>query len=167
MKNFAKLLFIAALSPVVFAGGNTDFVQYPEGYKENFKHYSTHNRLNNEQVADFYANDIAINSVKDGQFAEGSILVMEVYKTEVDENGERITEEDGVFKKAGLAAVAVMEKRSEWDVSYPADERTGDWGYAFYDAQGMPKDNDLDCVSCHTPFAHQDYVYTFPKLAGE
>jgi hypothetical protein len=167
MKISGRLILLAILPFVVIAGGNNEFVKYPAGYKDNFKHYSTQNRQNNEQVGDFYANDIAINSAKDGVLADGSILVMEVYKSEVGENGNRITGPDGVFKKAGLAAVAVMEKRSDWDEAYPANERTGGWGFAFYDGKGMPKENDLDCVSCHTPLSNQDHVFTLQKLTGK
>jgi hypothetical protein len=167
MKKYGRWLLLAVLPSFVLAGGNTDFVRFPDGYKENFTLYSTHNRMNNEQVADFYANEVAVKSAKEGVFADGSILVMEIYKAEVDEQGERITGPDGVFRKAGLAAVAVMEKRSEWDAAYPVEERTGGWGYAFYDAQGTPKANDLDCVACHTPQANQDYVFTFPKLTEQ
>lgn len=166
MKIYCGLLLLAVSSAVI-AGGNNEFVKFPEGYQEGFNHYSTQNRQNNEQVADMYANDIAINSVKDGNLADGSILVMEIYKSEVDENGERVTGPDGIFKKAGLAAVAVMEKRGNWDEAYSADERTGNWGYAFYDAKGMPKENELDCAGCHKPLSNQDYIFSFPKLAGQ
>ncbi len=81
--------------------------------------------------------------------------------------GERVTGPDGVFKKAGLAAVAVMEKRSNWDEGYSADERSGNWGFAFYDAKGMPKENELDCAGCHKPLSNQDYIFSFSKLAEQ
>lgn len=166
MRKTGGFLLLAVFSLVVLAGGNPEFVKFPEGYQDTFKHYSTQNRQNNKQVADMYANDIAINSAAGSELADGSVLVMEIHKTEENESGERVTGPDGVFKKAGLAAVAVMEKRSDWDESFPAEERAGNWGFALYDPSGMPKDNDLNCVSCHKPLSNQDFVISFPKLTG-
>jgi len=59
-----------------------------------------------------------------------------------------------------------MEKRSNWDDAYSAEERAGNWGFAFYDAKGMPKDNELDCVGCHKPLSNQDHIFSFPKLVN-
>lgn len=167
MKKFIILISTIFISNSVFSGGNTEFVKFPEKYRDTFTLYSTQNRQNNEQVVDLYANETAIKSANDGNLADGAVIIMEVYKTIVNEDGERETGPEGVFKKADLAAIAVMEKRSDWSASYPAEERTGNWGYAFYDAKGMPKDNDLDCVACHTPLANQDYLFTFPRLTGK
>lgn len=167
MKKIGSITLLAVISLVALAGGNPEFVSFPDGYKDSFKHYSTQNRQNGKQVADMYANEIAINSAKNGELADGSIITMEVYKPEVGENGNPVTGPDGVFRKSKLAAVAVMEKRSDWDEAYSADERAGNWGFALYDPAGNPKDNDLDCASCHTPLANQDYMFTFPKLGSE
>ena len=54
------------ISVLAIAGGRNDQVKYPEGYKDSFTHYNTQNRANNKQIADMYANEIAINSVKSG-----------------------------------------------------------------------------------------------------
>jgi len=163
MKKYNGLLLLA-VSSAVMAGGNNEFVKFPESYKSEFKHYSTQNRLNNEQVADIYANDIATGSANDGKLADGSILVMEIYKTEVDDNDKRIADQDGIFKKAGLAAIAVMEKRNTWDEAYSADDRAGNWGFALYDVKGMPKPNDLVCADCHKPLSSQDHIFSYHKL---
>lgn len=166
MKKTGGFILLTVFSLVVLAGGNPEFVNFPEGYQDSFKHYSTQNRQNNKQVADMYANETAVNSAASGNLAEGSVIVMEIYKTEENEDGERVTGPDGVFKKAGLAAVAVMEKRSDWDESFSPEERAGDWGFALYDSSGMPKDNDLNCASCHKPLSNQDFMFSFPKLTG-
>lgn len=166
MRKFSGLAVLAVFSLVALAGGNPEFVPFPDGYKESFRHYSTQNRQNGKQVADMYANEIAANSAKKGELTDGSVIVMEVYKTEADENGDPIPGPDGIFKKSKLAAVAVMEKRSKWDEAYPADERAGNWGFALYNPAGKPKENDLACASCHKPLADQDFMFTFPKLSG-
>ncbi len=152
------------ISVSVFAGGRNDQVSYPEGYEDSFTHYNTQNRANNKQIADMYANDIAINSMKNSTLAEGSIIVMEIHKPEVDEAGKPIAGKDGLFIKKQFAAVAVMEKRSDWGADYAASERAGDWGFALYDVQGAPKENGLDCATCHQPLTTTDFMFTFPKL---
>jgi len=155
-------LFLISVSAI--AGGRNDQVKYPEAYKDTFTHYNTQNRANNKQIADMYANDIAINSAKNSALAEGSIIVMEIHKPEVDEAGKPIVGKDGLFIKAKFVAVAVMEKRSDWGADYSADERAGDWGFALYDTQGMSKTNDLDCATCHQPLTATNFMFTFPKL---
>ena len=92
-------LFILSLSTVVFAGGNTDQVKFPENYQDSFTHYHTQNRANNKQVADLLANDIATNSAKSGAVADGSVIVMEIYKPETDDAGKPVAGSDGIFKK--------------------------------------------------------------------
>lgn len=156
-------LFLISVSAI--AGGRNDQVKFPEAYKDTFTHYNTQNRANNKQIADMYANNIAINSVKDGELAAGSIIVMEVHKPELDGSGAPIAGKDGLFVKAKFAAVAVMEKRSDWGADYSANDRAGDWGFALYDTKGMPKKNDLDCATCHQPLTSTDFMFSFPKLS--
>jgi len=163
MKQLITMLLLC-LTASVLAGGRNDQVKYPEDYKASFTHYNTQNRANNKQIADMYANDIAINSVRSGELAEGSIIVMEVHKPEADDSGKPIVGKDGLFIKAKFAAVAVMEKRSDWDADYSADDRAGDWGFALYNTQGMPKENSLDCATCHQPLTSTNFMFTFPKL---
>jgi len=161
-----KIIMVTLLliSSITIAGGRNDQVEYPEGYKGSFTFYNTQNRANNKQIADMYANDIANNSINDAELADGSIIVMEVYKPEVDESGSPIVGDDGLFIKKKFAAVAVMEKRSDWGADYAADERAGAWGFALYDTKGMPKENSLDCATCHQPLTATNFMFTFPKL---
>lgn len=163
MRKIAYVCLGLSISFFVYAGGNPDQVSFPEGYKTEFKQYDTRNRQNGKQVAVLYANQIAIDSLNKGELADGSKIVMEVYKAKVS-YGEPVVGSDGIFQKGKFAAVAVMEKRSDWKGSIDASERAGDWGFAIYHTDGKPKDNDLDCASCHTPMPEQDYIFSFPKL---
>jgi len=160
--TFALLL----ISVSAIAGGRNDQVPYPEGYKESFTYYNTQNRANNKQIADMYANDTAMGSINDAELADGSIIIMEIHKPEVDDSGTPIVGDDGLFIKNKFAAVAVMEKRSDWGADYAADERAGAWGFALYDTKGMPKENSLDCATCHQPLTATNFMFTFPKLKG-
>ncbi len=164
MKKYSGVCLLMVISFSVISGGNNDFVKFPEGYKDSFTKYHTQNRANNKQVADMYANKTAIDSIKEGTLADGSIIIMEVYKPALDQEDKPVTGPDGLFKKSKLAAVAVMEKRSQWDADFPANERTGNWGFAIYTPDGNPKENDLDCVTCHTPLSNQNYMFTNVNL---
>ena len=161
-----KIIMVTLLliSSIAMAGGRNDQVPYPEGYKDTFTYYNTQNRANNKQIADMYANDTAMKSINDAALANGSIIVMEIHKPEVDESGSPIIDDDGLFVKKQFAAVAVMEKRDDWDAGYAADERAGAWGFALYDTRGMPKENSLDCATCHQPLTATNFMFTFPKL---
>ena len=164
MKIISRIITLMGISALVFAGGNNEYVKFPIDYNKSFIHYNTQNRANNKQIADMYANDIAIQSSKSGSLADGSIIVMEIYKPVLDESETPVIGEDGLFIKSDLAAVAVMEKRGDWSADFPADERAGDWGFALYTPEGKPKDNDLECATCHNPLSNQNYMFTFPKL---
>lgn len=167
MKYQLKLItLIGALLPFyAHGGGDPDFVKFPGNYQQIFTKYDTANRANQTQVAKFYANEIAVASYKKGEeAAPGSVVIMEIYEPKKDAEGKIVSGTDGIFEIEKLAAVAVMEKKSDWDKAFSQDNRTGDWGFAVYNPDGTPKANDLNCVQCHTPLKTQDYLFSFQKL---
>ena len=164
MKNKLYFILLFSISSLVIAGGNNEFVSFPDGYKDSFTHYNTQNRANNKQIADMYANQIAIDSIKAGNLADGSRIVMEIFLPETDQDGKPVAGPDGLFIKSKLAAVAVMEKKNDWDSTFSADDRAGNWGFALYTPEGKPKENDLDCATCHRPLSNQDFMFTHQKL---
>ncbi|MDH5481012.1 MAG: cytochrome P460 family protein [Nitrosomonas sp.] len=150
---------------VAFSGGDPEHVKFPQGYEKTFTKYLTANRANQKQVAKLYANKTAISSYTQGkEGASGSVIIMEIYSTKTDTDGKPVPGDHGVFEIDSLAAVAVMEKQDKWDASFPAENRTGDWGFAVYNPDGTEKSNDLNCVQCHTPLQGQDYLFTYQKL---
>ncbi|MXS79877.1 MULTISPECIES: cytochrome P460 family protein [Nitrosomonas] len=153
------------LSFPAFGGGNPEFVKFPENYTEIFSQYGTANRANQTQLAKFYANKIAVDSYKKGEeAAPGSVVVMEIYIPKKDAEGKIQSGEDGLFVIDKLAAVGVMEKRSDWDGTFKAEDRSGNWGFALYEPNGKVKDNDLNCAQCHNPLQKQDNLFSFQKL---
>lgn len=152
--------------PVVALAG-PELVSFPDNYKEEFTHYSSRDRDNPEQIAELYANEIALESAQDGPpLADGSVLVMEIHKAKLDENGKPVIGDDGRRIKDSLAAIAVMEKRAGWGTEYPEEVRNGEWEYAFFG----PNDHALQdrdytaCFGCHKPLAEQDFVYSIDDL---
>lgn len=153
-----------SVSFLAYAGGNPEYVSFPEAYKSEFTQYDTRNRNNGKQVAVMYANKIATDSASNKNLADGSIIIMEVYKTKLGEDGKPVISADGIFEKGKFAAVAVMEKQSNWDASFDAKVRAGNWGFAIYKTDGTPKDNNLDCASCHIPMPENDYMFSHSSL---
>lgn len=157
-------LGLVLIALTVYAGGNNDAVKFPEGYKTDFTVYHTQNRAGKPQIVDLYANKIAAESTKADELASGATIIMEIYKAKQDETGNPITLENGLFEKGKFAAVAVMEKRSDWGADYPQELRAGDWGFALYTPDGKPKENNLECQSCHIPFKETDHMYSHTAL---
>lgn len=163
MRKIAFICLGLFVSFFAYAGGNPEQVKFPEGYKTKFKNYDTRNRVDKPQVAVIYANQIALDSPDKGKLADGSKIVMEVYKAKVSD-GEPITGADGVYQKGKFAAVAVMEKRSDWKGSIDDSGLAGDWGFAIYNTDGTPKENGLDCAGCHTPKPESDFMFSHSSL---
>lgn len=163
MRKIAYLSLALSISCNAYAGGNPEQVSFPDAYQSDFIKYHTQNRAGKPQVAVLYANKIALDSAGSGKLADGAKIVMEVYKAKMS-NGEPIVDSDGIYQKDKFAAVAVMEKRSNWDDSFDSKERAGDWGFAIYNTNGTAKDNELDCASCHTPMPENDYLFSHSSL---
>jgi Cytochrome P460 len=143
-------------------------VQVPEGYQDDFTHYSTVNRADErKQVVKIFANDTALASARDGApLDSGSVLVMEVYKAKLDADENPVVGSDGFFEPAEMAAIAVMESRAGWGEEYPDEIRNGTWEYALFDAKEhtlMDRDHQ-PCFECHKPLHEADYVFSFDAL---
>ena len=167
MKNiFRTVASLLAFTPLlVQAGGDPEHVKFPKDYDKNFTLYATMNRANQTQLAKLYANEATISSYKQGKHGgSGAVVVMEIYTPKKDAEGKPIPGSDGLFEIDSLAAVAVMENRSDWDASFPKENRTGDWGFALYNPDCSVKSNELNCVQCHTPLQAQDFLFTYQKL---
>ena len=165
---FLAMVVFAALS---YAGGDPAFVKVPANYKETFANYATINRSENVQVAKLYANNVAVSSGDSSGSEEGptvgpgSVIVMEVYKVKKDSAEEPLIDEDGLYVIDQLAAIAVMERQENWPENFPQAHRIGGWGFSIYQPDGVtPKENNLDCVSCHTPLAEQQYMFSYSYL---
>lgn len=159
------------LSSMATAG--PELVAFPEGYQGIFKHYATANRDDERmQVVKIFANDTALGSAKDGApLDSGSVLTMEIYKAELDENEQPVMGDDGFFVQGDLAAVVVMESQDGFGEEYAEDLRNGTWEYALFKGDGSRIDKDTTaCFECHKPLHDADYVFSFEQLqaaAGE
>ena len=164
-KAILSISLASIVAATAIAGGDPEFIAYPDEYKKTDTQYATVNRVNGTQVAVLYANSAALGSIRYGdKLIPGSRIIMEIYKLKLDADGKPVKGVDGVYEKGDLAAVAVMEKSIEWPANFMADHRAGDWGFALYDPQGQIKQNDLDCASCHIPHTATDHLFTHAQL---
>lgn len=175
-KHIALIIFITGLLLVmVFAGEEKEkqvYLNYPEGYSDYFTHYHTMNRAGEQRLAKMYANDKALVTMKkNGRTGYGSVIVMEVYKPVMDDEGNPVTGDKGIYEPDTLAAVAVMEKRASWHESFPEDELLGNWGFTIFTPNRTPThksamQNNRDCVACHVPLKESnDSLFTYERLA--
>ena len=136
-------------------------VTYPADYADEFDHFMTSERWDNNQVRELFANEAAMEGAEEGgELPVGSVLAMEVYGAKVDENDEPVLDAEGKMIAGELKLLAVMEKGTGWGDSYPDHLRNGDWEYAFFTPQGeLMDDVDTDaCRECHLPYADDDFV---------
>jgi hypothetical protein len=160
----------ALLLPAGAAFAGADVVAYPEGYENNFVHYATVNRDDErKQVVKIFANDVAVASAKDGApLDSGSVIVMEVYKAQLDADEQPVRGEDGLFLPGELAAITVMETRTGWGADYPDEWRNDEWEFAAFaaDDHSLVERDYQPCFACHKPLAESDFLFSFDALKG-
>lgn len=158
----------AALAVPFMALAGPEQVTLPDDYRQQFTHYDSRDRDNPEQIAELYANDVALESAQDGPpLDHGSILVMEIYKAKLGEDGQPVTGDDGRRIKDSLSVIAVMQKEEGWGAQYPPELRNDDWQYAFFtpDDHTLVERDYTGCFECHKPLEEQDFVFSFDELS--
>jgi hypothetical protein len=101
---------------------------------------------------------------KDGRFADGAVLVKEVFET-----ATAPMTTGTVSHAQELKGWFVMVKDSK--DSHPGNKLWGDgWGWSWFDAADRSKttstDYKADCLSCHVPAQASDWIYVngYPPL---
>lgn len=161
-----------AVSLALFAtniNAEPERVALPEGYQNRFDQYSIINRPKKKEVVYCYANKVAIDSAIPGDpLAPGSVLVMEVYKAQLDEKGEPVSNDSGLYIKDSLAAIVVMEKQEGWGAAFPENIRNGDWDYSKYKPgkEAPVNKESTECLECHKLMWSKDFVFSFDDLAS-
>jgi plastocyanin len=137
-------------------------VGFPEGYQDDFTVFYTFDRPDRKQVREIYANDIA-NSVGQGEpFPYGSILVMETWSTQQDENGNVILDDQGRYTRDSLGGIFIMRKEQGFGEEY-SHLRSGEWEYVAFRPDGTystPPERTANCAFCHQgATAENDFVF--------
>ena len=149
-----------------------DRVGFPEGYQDDFTVFYEFDRPDNGTARVIYANDLAASvpaaafspppAAPDAPFPYGSILVMEVHRTERDEDGNVLLDEDGRYVRDELFGLFVMRKEPGFGAKY-GEQRNGEWEYMAYRPDGtvlVPPEATFSCASCHVEAGQgQDWVF--------
>ncbi len=102
-----------------------------------------------EGIHHIYANDIAMQGYKTGNFADGSVLVFDLLK---------VTEADDTIQEADRVLIGVMEKSS---TNYSG---TDGWGYEGFAAGDKEKrlvtDGATQCHACHAGTPETGFVFS-------
>ncbi len=137
-------------------------VALPDDYRNTFAKFPMVNReMNPDQLGVLYANSAALTGIATGEFPSGSVMLFEIYKAEIDADGNVLTGADGMRQPAGHALTAVMEKRDGWGADIPEAIRNGDWDYSTYKPDGtFAKKDFAACFACHLPLGEEvDFVF--------
>ena len=166
---FASLALLGAVLLVtVRSSAGPDKIAFPADFKKGVL-YTTTDRYDIKQYRELYATQDAVKAAKAGQpLPSGTVLTLIQYKAQLDAQGNPLKDARGRFLKGDLVAYTVMEKRSGWGGEYPDDLRNGEWEYALFGADGKLNDkaNYKTCFQCHKPHDQQDFVISYPALAG-
>jgi len=158
----------AGLVVMVGAWAGPERVSFPADYQQKFTNYLQVDRHDRKTVRFMYANPAAIEKAEPGApLPNGTVLVMEDHKAQLDSAGNPVTDADGRFvPTAEITNIFVMEKQAGWGEAYSPEMRNGDWDYAWFVAGGQRKaDAEFDgCFACHQSRAERDYTFTFAKF---
>jgi hypothetical protein len=149
-RQFQQKTIAAAESPVAANG-----VKYIPGFRE-WQVISTTNRFDNHSIRMVYANDIAVNAIRENRikpFPEGSTIVKVVWNS--------IEETNGDITSGSLNSVQIMTK----DNKRFADSKG--WGFAKFNGialkpYGSTPMFNATCFSCHKIASENDYVFNLP-----
>ncbi|MCH9808158.1 MAG: cytochrome P460 family protein [Alphaproteobacteria bacterium] len=163
-------IIAAALAMMMFAPAQAEEprIDFPADYKS-YKNYLSLDRIgdNKTQIIRLFANKVAqAGPGEKGALPDGSVLVGEIYKAEVDEDGEAKTSVLGRRIRKKLAAIAVMEKRKGWGEKFDAEHKNGDWDFAIFSPDGkrLVKKDLNSCRACHAPLTETDHVWSYEHL---
>lgn len=116
-------------------------------------------------VRDLYINKTGAEAHHGKPFANGSVLVMEIYNAKKDASEAFVKDGQGNLIKDSLAKVYVMQKGEGWGMHAPDGLKNGDWTYSAFKPNGERLDVDYaKCRSCHQPLGDaKDYVQRYDE----
>jgi hemoglobin len=135
----------------------------PADYKSWPKFLTAVQRPDAKQVREIYINQTGTRTSKGQTFANGSMMVMELYKAKAEGDALAMGA-DGKLVKGDLAKVFVMGKGEGWGQDVPGALRNGAWTYSAYGPDGKSLAEDFTkCRACHAPLAQKDFVHRYDE----
>jgi len=167
MHKLLMLIGAAVFLTSASAQDNKEKIAFPDNYRTTYTNYLSLDRTQNpDQIIRLFANDVAMQGPdKDGKLPYGSILVAEIYKAKLDEDGAAITSSLGQRISDKFALVAVMQREEGWGEQYPEGVRNGNWDMAAFNPDGSTADKDIvACLSCHAPLTETNFLFSYDHL---
>lgn len=167
------LVFTAALVLAGATSAGPERVDLPANYRDTMLLYNQIERPDRKppQVRFMYANKEAASTARAGQPApEGTVLIMEDRKVQLDAAGQPMRSPDGRYLVTDEATNLFVQKKSAgWGDAYPPAQRNGDWEYAWFNPDGTRRANAKfeGCFACHQSRAGRDYTFTFLKWVAD
>ena len=145
-------------------------ISKPQGFRDNYAALGTYMILDpkgNQMHVTYASPGAAENYRKTGKFADGTVLVKEVFGTD----HAQMTTGDAHWA-SGIKVWFVMIKDEKG--RYAENPLWGDgWGWALFKSDAPDKqvatDYKKDCLGCHIPARSTDWVYLqgYPGLASK
>jgi hypothetical protein len=143
-------------------------IHLPRGYRMNWTHlgtWSVDGKDGSKNMHDVYAEPDAVNAFrKTGKWPEGATIVKEIRDAQTGKMTTGNVRWDGPILKW---FVMVRDNNH----MFPDNPNWGrGWGWGLYDVHDPNKnistDYKTDCIGCHIPAEHTDWVYTqgYPTL---
>lgn len=167
MHRFIILVTVAVFLSVASAQDNKEKISFPNNYQSTYTNYLSLDRTQNpDQTIRLFANDVAMQGPgEDGKLPYGSILVAEVYKAKLAEDGTAIKSSLGQRISEKFALIAVMQREEGWGEQYPEGVRNGNWDMAAFKPDGSIADKDIvACLACHAPLTETNFVFSYDHL---
>ncbi len=165
LKRAAAVAAIACVA-ATSAFADPEDIKFPKDYENKFTNYLSMDRANGKQAARLFANDKAVVGVqKNGEFPNGSVLLMEVSKVKKGADGKPVKSSIGRFIRDGKAAIVVMQKIDGIDKDIPEELRNDNWEFAVFSPKGkfLKKDTNA-CRACHAPLKAARHVFSYDHL---
>jgi hypothetical protein len=157
MKKFALALSLVAVagSALLANAGDTSPIPFPSGYRTWYHHRTTvnlpgHAPEANVGIQHVYANELAVEGLKSGYFADGASFVLDRFKYTEADNSRLVLGDRKV--------IAVMVRNAE------RYKDTGGWGFEGFKGgdpeQRVVKDNGMNCFVCHIPHKENNFLFS-------
>lgn len=135
-------------------------IEFPTDYPD-WRVISASHRIDNKSMRVILGNDVAITAARAGNtnpWPDGTVLGKVVWKETEEANWKTAIAPDQF-----IHAEFMFKDAKKW-----AANGTG-WGWArWVGNEHKPYGNDAgfsqECIACHTPVKHKDWVYTKPAL---
>jgi hypothetical protein len=148
----------------------TGNIRKPAGFRDRYQALGTYTVLDpkgNEMHFTYASPGAAEYYRKNGRFADGTVLVKEIFGTD---HAQMTTGDAHWAKEIKVWFVMIKDEKGR----YPGNPLWGDgWGWALFKSDAPDKQvatgYQKDCIGCHIPAKTTDWVYVqgYPVLAAK